>query len=208
MARKRTRDAAPKTVRPPGRRPVAWLGAAAISVVILAGVAAVVVTSNAGRPSGSAPNGERLGVTLVAYQGDALLGGGRVDLAGVVGRGKPVVLNFFAGLCPPCRAEMPGFEAAWKRHSDEIILVGADIGPFLSLGSHEDARRLLDDLGITYPAAYVEEDVVARFNVVGMPTTIFYAAYGREAGRHTGVLTEEQLESGIRQLLEASAASR
>ena len=207
MAKTSTRHAAPKPNRPAGRRPVPWLGAAAISVVLLVGVVAAVI-ANVGRSAGGAPSGGPLGVTLVTYQGDDLLGGRRVDLGTVVGRGKPVVLNFFAGLCPPCRAEMPGFERVWKRHSDEIVLVGADIGPFLSLGSHEDARRLLDELQITYPAAYVEENVVTRFKVVGMPTTIFYTADGREAGRNTGVLTEEQLESAIRQLLEAPAASR
>jgi len=207
MAKTSTRHAAQKPIRPAGRRPVPWLGAAAISVVLLVGVAAAVI-ANVGHSAGGAPSGGPFGVTLVAYQGDELLGGRRVDLGTVVGHGKPVVLNFFAGLCPPCRAEMPGFERVWKRHSGEIVLVGADIGPFLSLGSHEDARRLLDELQITYPAAYVEENVVTRFKVVGMPTTIFYTADGREAGRNTGVLTEEQLESAIRQLLEAPAASR
>lgn len=177
---------------------------AAVLIVVVAGV---VVVSNLGGPSDTTTQSERLGVTLVAYQGDDILGGPRVDLGDVVGQGKPVILNFFAGLCPPCRAEMPGFERAWERHRDEIILLGADIGPFLSLGSHDDARRLLDDLGITYPAAYVEENVVARFNVVGMPTTIFYTADGQELDRYTGVLTEEQLENTISQLLAAPAAS-
>ncbi|MES2209355.1 MAG: TlpA disulfide reductase family protein [Chloroflexota bacterium] len=182
------------------------LGAAAVVVVALVIVAGAVLSTQGGT-SDSTKQGDRLGVTLVAYQGNDLLGGQRVDLGTVVGQGKPVILNFFAGLCPPCRLEMPGFERAWERHRDEIVLLGADIGPFLSLGSHDDAKRLLTDLGITYPAAYVEENVVGRFNVVGMPTTIFYAGDGREVGRSTGVLTEEQLENAISQLLAAPVAS-
>jgi len=97
MAKTSTRHAAQKPIRPAGRRPVPWLGAAAISVVLLVGVAAAVI-ANVGHSAGGAPSGGPFGVTLVAYQGDELLGGRRVDLGTVVGHGKPVVLNFFAGL--------------------------------------------------------------------------------------------------------------
>lgn len=47
---------------------------------------------------------------IVAYQGEALLGGREVRFSKVFEQGKPVVLNFWAGLCPPCRAEMPWFQ--------------------------------------------------------------------------------------------------
>ncbi len=191
------KDAPSRAGRSGGWRWVATIGGGVIVVV-----AATVVLG-----LGLSAEGDRRGVTLVAYQGESLLGGRRVDLADVVGQGRPVVLNFFAGLCPPCRAEMPGFEAAWQRHRDEVIVLGVDIGPFLALGSHDDAKRLLVDLGITYPAAYVEENVIGRFNVFAMPTTIFYAADGREVGRQSGILSEAQLENAIRQLVSLSGAS-
>ncbi len=44
-------------------------------------------------------------------------------------RGKPVVLNSFAGLCPPCRAEIPGFQAVNKRFGDEVIVLGGMWAP-------------------------------------------------------------------------------
>jgi thiol-disulfide isomerase/thioredoxin len=165
----------------------------------MAGLALVGVVALASGSDRSAGGGANL--QLVAYQGADLIGGERTDLHTVLGQGRPVVLNFFAGLCPPCRGEMPGFQEVWKRHQDEVIIVGADIGPFLALGSHADARRLLDELSITYPAAYVEDNPVQSFNIVGMPTTVLFDATGNEVGRHTGFVTEEQLEEEILSLL-------
>lgn len=192
-----------KAIPPPksgARRPVMWFAGAAAGLVVLA-VVGWAVLSQGGQSGGSTAAGGQSGVTLVAYQGTETIGGRKVDLGAVLGNGKPVVLNFFAGLCPPCRAEMPGFEQVWQRHQDQFILLGADIGPFLDLGSHEDAKRLLADLDITYPAAYVEENVVSRFRIAGMPTTILYDAQGNEVGRHTGLMTEDQLEAAVQALI-------
>jgi thiol-disulfide isomerase/thioredoxin len=168
--------------------------------VVLVGWA--VLNGSGGRTGGTSNGGgTKIGVTLVAYQGDALLGGNRVDLGAVIGHGKPVVLNFFAGLCPPCRAEMPGFERVYQRHAGQFLLVGADIGPFVGLGSHDDAKRLLAELGITYPAGNVENNPVEQVGIAGMPTTIVYDATGHEATRHTGLVTEGQLEQEVSALV-------
>jgi thiol-disulfide isomerase/thioredoxin len=63
-----------------------------------------------------------------------------------------MILNFWAGQCPPCRAEMPQFEAFHDDFKDEIMLLGVDIGIFTGLVSHNDAESLIRELGITYPA--------------------------------------------------------
>lgn len=198
MPNARSRRSAAPPPRNGTRRPAIWLaGAVGLGVLAVVGWA---VLSQGGQRAGTAAGGDT-GVTLVAYQGSETLGGSRVDLGAVLGQGKPVVLNFFAGLCPPCRAEMPGFERVWQRYRDQVVLLGADIGPFLALGSHEDAKRLLAELKITYPAAYVEENVVSRYRIVGMPTTIFYDAQGNEVGRHTGLMTEDQLQQVVSALI-------
>lgn len=51
------------------------------------------------------PAGERPDFKLVAYQGDDVLGGHETTFSTVFNQGKPVVLNFFAGQCPPCQGE-------------------------------------------------------------------------------------------------------
>lgn len=138
---------------------------------------------------------------LVAYQGEGVLGGREATFAHVLGQGKPVVLNFFAGACPPCRAEMPGFETVYRSVQDRVIFVGLDVGPFLGLGTHADARQLLRELGITYPAAYAVDTRPVREYVQVMPTTVFFDARGREVGRQSGGLTADQLRARIQTLL-------
>ena len=121
-----------------------WAALTVVVVVILAGISSA--RSGAG--------GEASDFRLVAYQGQAIFGGSEgeeVDFMQVFRHGKPVVLNFWAGLCPPCRAEMPGFQRVHDDLSDDYIMVGVDIGPFVGLGSHDDARGFMREFGIGYP---------------------------------------------------------
>ena len=65
---------------------------------------------------------------FAVYQGEDVLGGSELSFSEVLGQGKPVVQNFWAGLCPPCRAEMPGFQAVHNQYGEEFILLGLDVG--------------------------------------------------------------------------------
>jgi thiol-disulfide isomerase/thioredoxin len=194
---------------PGGPRRGRWLAAAGVFAVgvLLVGV----VTIWLGQPGeaetgrdGTAPAASTAGDTfpIVAYQGADVLGADELDFSEVLGSGTPVVLNFWAGQCPPCRAEMPDFQRVYDRHAGEFLLIGVDIGPFIGLGTRESAIDLLEELGISYPTAYAVDARAVRDNdVLGMPTTIFYDGLGTEVGRHTGLLTEEALESRLGELL-------
>ncbi len=141
---------------------------------------------------------------VVAYQGADLLGGNESRFAHVFAQGQPIVLNFWAGLCPPCRAEMPTFQKVADEYSGKVIFVGVDVGPFVGLGSHDDARALLSHLGIRYPVAYAMDASPLRlYQVQGMPTTYFLSAEGKVVHKQTGALPEERL----RTLVEALATS-
>lgn len=182
------------------RRRVARAALRLVAVLVLAalGVACGTDTESAGTtasPTASSP------LALVAYQGEDVLGGKEVEFTDVLGRGKPVVLNFWAGLCAPCRAEMPSFQAVYKRYEGRITLVGVDVGPFLGLGSHEDAAALLKSLGITYPSAYaVNPAILKRYELVAMPMTVFFDASGAVVKKHIGLMTEAQLEQEFKAL--------
>lgn len=139
---------------------------------------------------------------LVAYQGEEALGGREIRFAEVIARGKPVVLNFWAGQCPPCRAEMPDFERVHQKYKDRVLLFGLDVGPFLGLGSRDDGRALLQQLRITYPAGTTfEPEVVQAYNLLGMPTTVFITPEGRILRSHTGILLEQQMVERVEELL-------
>ena len=130
--------------------------------------------------------------TFIMYQGEGEVGGSELDLAQL--RGKPVVLNFWAGLCPPCRAEMPDLQIFYEQFKDRAILIGIDLGQFTGLGSQNDAEDLLKELGVTYPAGFTNDSsVVKDYKVLGMPTTVFIRADGTIFKKWSGALNEETL---------------
>ncbi|MBI4298162.1 MAG: TlpA family protein disulfide reductase [Chloroflexi bacterium] len=146
----------------------------------------------------SAPDFE---VTL--YQGEKVLRKEKFRLSEL--RGKPLVLNFYAGLCPPCRAEMPDFQRVYEQYDDRFLLLGVDIGPFVGLGSREDGRMLLEDLSITYPAGTTsDQSVPARYEILGMPTTVFITSQGGIHRKWAGLLPRDRMAAFVEELLKAS----
>lgn len=74
--------------------------------------------------------------------------------------------------------------------------MGVDIGPFTGFGdgSHQEAERLLRDLGVTYPAGFTNDSSVPRkFGVTAMPTTIFINSQGEIFENRSGALSPSDL---------------
>ena len=142
---------------------------------------------------------------VTIYQGDGLSAGDEILFSELLADGKPVVLNFWAGLCPPCRVEMPDLQAVSDAYQDDVLLFGLDVGPFIGLGSSEDGRKLLNELAITYPAGTTDDsNVVREYGILGMPTTYFITPDGEIHETWTGLLTEEKLSELVENLLAAS----
>ena len=142
------------------------------------------------------------------YQGEDTLGGTSVAFSEVLGLGKPVVLNMWAGLCPICRNEMPELQDAYETYGVEVVFVGVDVGPFVGLGSEEDALALLDDLAITYPTGSTPDaNMIRDYQVLGTPATYFITPGGDIVERWNGFLTSNQLTKKIDELIAVSAGS-
>ena len=156
--------------------------------------------------AGKQPAGETApDFALVTYQGETVLGGKELDFSSVLQQGKPVVLNFWAGLCPPCRLEMPEMQEVYAEYQDRILLLGVDIGPFAGLGSREAGQALLRELKITYPAGTTfDAGVPQAYKLIGMPLTVFITPDGTIVKRWTGLLTKAKLIELVQQLLAAS----
>ena len=126
------------------------------------------------------------------YQGQDIVGGDVVPVSGL--RGQPIVLNFWAGLCPPCRAEMPEFQSFADAYAGRALVVGVDLGQIFSLGSQDDATRLLAELSVTYPAGYTNNANLAReLEILGLPATFFINADGSVHRQWQGPLNEGKL---------------
>ena len=83
-----------------------------------------------------------------AFEAELLEGTGDLSLADL--SGKPVVLNFWASWCAPCRDEAPWFKAAYERFGDEVQFVGVDIND-----GRTEAIAFTDEYGIEYPVCAI-----------------------------------------------------
>ncbi len=199
-----------------------FVGAAAVGLAVVIGFIAIrghapvqkgspPALPSARRPAASSTEGLPTApdVEIVMYQGDAAVGGSRIQLSQLWGKGKPLVLNYFAGLCPPCRAELPDFQRLYADSAkDKFTLIGVDVGSFVGLGSRDDGKAVLRELKITFPAGTIfSADGFNRYGILGMPTTIFITADGKILRKYTGMLTRDQMNTFIGELLKASGAS-
>jgi cytochrome c biogenesis protein CcmG/thiol:disulfide interchange protein DsbE len=112
-------------------------------------------------------------------------------------RGKPVVLNFWASWCVPCKGEAKMLEDAWQRYrSQGVVFVGINWHDVKS-----DARRFLDHHGVTYPTVLDGSgSITDRYGVVGVPETYFIDRRGRLVGEHivgTVVNQKDRFRSGV-----------
>ena len=186
------------------------LGGLAVFAVVLLAACGSAVPPSIDRASGSEAAGSQLPADfgIEVYQGQDELGGQEIQFSDLLAEGKPVVLNLWAGLCPPCRLEMPDFQAVHDEFGDRVVLLGLDVGPFTSLGTREDAQSLIQELGVTYPIGTTgDAGVVRDYGLIGMPTTYFITPNGEIHRQWTGVLTEEKLAELVDELLVASKSS-
>ena len=96
------------------------LGGAAVVAIVVVIAFAVVSSSGSSGVGASAPDFD-----FSLYQGTSERGFREGKLSSL--QGRPMVLNFWAGLCPPCRAEMPQFQVFYEEFKDDIMLLGIDI---------------------------------------------------------------------------------
>ena len=139
---------------------------------------------------------------IIVSQGQDALGGEQVAMASLVGE-KPVVMNFWAAECPPCRAELPEFQKFYGEYRDEVLVLGIDLGQFTGQGSPEQGRELLAELGVSFPAGYTEDsEILPKYQVLGLPTTVFINADGSIHNKWTGALNEETLIEKAEEMLD------
>lgn len=140
--------------------------------------------------------------TITMFQGQDVVGGEEVSLHSLIGY-KPIVLNFWAGLCPPCRAEMPDIQEFNEEFKDRALLLGVDLGQFTGLGTQKDAKDLLGELEVTYPAGFTSDaNVIKDYQVLGMPTTIFINSDGEISNKWTGALNGKILKEKTLEMLD------
>ena len=111
--------------------------------------------------------------------------------------GQPIVLNFWATWCPPCRAELPDFQAAYETYGDRVTFVMLNVSE-----SIETAQAFFAENGYTFPLyADLDDDASNAYGVTGIPTTIMYDAAGNISDSHVGMIDGDTLTEGINKIL-------
>jgi thiol-disulfide isomerase/thioredoxin len=161
------------------------LGAQVVALALVTGLFLLLIWKLASQDEGASRKLQR-GETppAPAFTLDRLDRPGKLSLAAY--RGRPIVLNFWASWCVPCKEEAPLLEAVWKRHRDEgLVVLGVDINDLRS-----DARRFARENRMSYPLVFDGVgETSTDYGLTGVPETFFIARSGR--------LVCERLQAGV-----------
>lgn len=115
-------------------------------------------------------------------------------------RGKPLVLNFWASTCPPCRSEMPAFQEAFEQHGDSIGFAMVDVIGFNG-ETEQRARQFLESEKFTFPAYFdTAGQGTYEYGLSSIPRTFFIDAQGYMVATASGAIDAATLARGLAML--------
>lgn len=115
-------------------------------------------------------------------------------------RGQPVIINFWATWCGPCRVEMPHLQAAYEAHQpDGLVVLGVNL---TERDSPQAVPDFLAEFGLTFPVVLDESgDVAEMYRVLGQPASVFVNEAGVIHQVFQGPVNEQFINDRVAELL-------
>ena len=111
--------------------------------------------------------------------------------------GKPVVLNFWASWCPPCKGEMPEFQKLYDELKDEVHFVMVDMVDDAQ-ETVETGSSFIEENGYTFPVYYdTDYDAAITYQAMSLPMTFFIDKEGNFITGHKGMITADLLKERV-----------
>lgn len=155
-------------------------------------------------PGAPTPNPESGGAPAVGRPAPdftlAVLGDGEITLSDL--KGRPVLINFWASWCPPCRVEMPDLVRAFEQHEDQgFIILGIDL---TFQDSVPDVRAFVEEFEMSFPVLLDEtgEVTAEKYRLLGLPMSVFVDREGIIRRIHIGAMTGEQIDEFVAEILQ------
>ena len=119
-------------------------------------------------------------------------------------KNKPLVLNFWASWCPPCRDETPGMERIWRKYEDQgVVILGINVQD-----REKEAERYISEFGVTFSNALdLDGSITVDYGVTGLPVTFFIDNDSVVKGRWVGSISEDRLDNWVSNLIFSTGAA-
>ena len=116
-------------------------------------------------------------------------------------RGKPMILNFWASWCGPCKVEMPDLEEAYLAYGSEIAFMTINLTDGRN-ETVESASSYIAGQGYTFPVYYdTNMEATYAYGINSIPMTYFIDAEGNVISSNLGMISASKLQQGIDALL-------
>ncbi len=125
-----------------------------------------------------------------------LFSGQTITLKDFAGK-RPVVINFWASWCPPCREEAPTLAKVSKLYEGRVEFIG-----IVTNDTQANALAFMKEFGISYDNGIDQDNIAAKYGITGIPETFWIDKQGQIVDHWIGAIDEANLTYRIQKLIQ------
>lgn len=115
--------------------------------------------------------------------------------------GKPIIINFWASWCGPCKSELPAFNSLYEKYKDNVVFLMINLTDG-QRDTESSIKEFISDNGYSFPVYYdIEYDASNTYGVRSIPETVFINADSSLYDIRIGAMSEVILENYIKQMI-------